>query len=109
MSGTELIAAERKRQVDEELFDAHHDHSQPEGTLTMAAICYASIAAADPGMRVEFRSASGGPFWPWDKHWYKPGRDDSNASRILELTKAGALIAAEIDRLEALPEATRVQ
>jgi hypothetical protein len=70
----------------------------------MAAICYASIATADPGMRVEFRSASGGPFWPWAKEWYKPGKDDTNASRIRELTKAGALIAAEIDRLEALPE-----
>jgi hypothetical protein len=32
--------------------------------------------------------------WPWNEESYKPG-----ASRIKELVKAGALIAAEIDRL----------
>lgn len=36
--------------------------------------------------------------WPWDKSWWKPTPDD----RIRELIKAGALIAAEIDRLQRL-------
>jgi hypothetical protein len=34
--------------------------------------------------------------WPWDKGWWKPTPDN----RIRELEKAGALIAAEIDRLQ---------
>jgi hypothetical protein len=41
-------------------------------------------------------------FWPWDQDWWKPSPDP-----IRNLVKAGALIAAEIDRLQRLapPEA----
>jgi hypothetical protein len=39
-------------------------------------------------------------FWPWSKHWWKPTPND----RVRELVKAGALIAAEIDRLQAKSE-----
>jgi hypothetical protein len=35
-------------------------------------------------------------FWPWTQRTFKPTPHD----RIRELVKAGALIAAEIDRLE---------
>ena len=35
--------------------------------------------------------------WPWNLIWWKPTPND----RIRELVKAGALIAAEIDRLQA--------
>jgi hypothetical protein len=35
--------------------------------------------------------------WPWDYDWWKPSDDP-----IRNLTKAGALIAAEIDRLNRL-------
>jgi len=35
------------------------------------------------------------PIWPWEKSWWKPTPND----RVKELVKAGALIAAEIDRL----------
>jgi hypothetical protein len=38
--------------------------------------------------------------WPWDSKWWKPGE------RIRELEKAGALIAAEIARLEVERELT---
>lgn len=34
--------------------------------------------------------------WPFSQEWWKPTPDD----RIRELAKAGALIAAEIDRLQ---------
>jgi hypothetical protein len=34
--------------------------------------------------------------WPWEASWWKPSQTD----RIKELAKAGALIAAEIDRLK---------
>lgn len=33
--------------------------------------------------------------WPWDKEWWKPSKD-----QVRNLVKAGALIAAEIDRLQ---------
>jgi hypothetical protein len=36
--------------------------------------------------------------WPFDRSWYKPTPEN----RIRELEKAGALIAAEIDRLQRL-------
>lgn len=41
--------------------------------------------------------------WPgaWNKKWWKPATDSSFDLRIRELEKAGALIAAEIDRLKA--------
>lgn len=42
-------------------------------------------------------------FWPWDPRLWKPTPDD----RIRELVKAGALIAAEIDRRLAEKEAAQ--
>lgn len=33
--------------------------------------------------------------WPWDENWWKPSLDP-----IRNLVKAGALLAAEIDRLQ---------
>jgi hypothetical protein len=33
--------------------------------------------------------------WPWDAEWWKPSPDS-----VRNLVKAGALIAAEIDRLQ---------
>jgi hypothetical protein len=36
-------------------------------------------------------------WWPWAERFWKPTPDD----RVRELVKAGALIAAEIDRLTA--------
>lgn len=33
--------------------------------------------------------------WPWDEEWWKPSEDP-----VRNLVKAGALIAAEIDRLQ---------
>jgi hypothetical protein len=41
-----------------------------------------------------------GRYWPWDREWWKPTPNN----RIRELAKAGALIAAEIDRLQRLEE-----
>ena len=37
--------------------------------------------------------------WPWGVESWKPGQDHSVNSRVRELTKAGALLDAEIDRL----------
>ncbi len=103
-SGVEFIAIERERQINEEGRSLEGDDQHKPGALTMAAICYATVAASGPAVRAKFRKfALGGtglPYWPWSPEWFKPGAHDTEADRIRELTKAGALIAAEIDRLQ---------
>jgi len=95
MNGIELIAAERNRQIEVEGWTAEHDDEHGGGELAMAAASY--CVAED--MRKEYRDIDSGPpasMWPWDEEWWKPTPDD----RIRELVKAGALIVAEIDRLQ---------
>ena len=96
MSGIERIAAERQRQIEQEGWTPKHDDEHNDESLASAAAAYA-IAGV-------YRSAYGEDTseppsdWPWDDSWWKPLPDN----RIRELEKAGALIAAEIDRLERL-------
>lgn len=99
MTGAEMIAAERRRQVEAEGWTHKHDdeHSHAE-------MAYAAAAYANPTRALDYVSVNvpqGGiksvpDDWPWDPKWWKPTPDD----RIRELVKAGALIAAEIDRLQ---------
>ena len=99
-TGAELITQERERQMSVEGWDAQHDAAHLKAELTQAAICYAADIAAKyetPKWRDELRSLAI-HFWPWDKQWWKPTPDNP----IRQLTKAGALIAAEIDRLTRL-------
>lgn len=101
-----MIVAERRRQIEEEHYSSSHDDDHDEGELALAAICYAAPFTI-------FKKIDDGCYcdpWPWDdKHdkrlWDEtldeplPAyRIDVNV-RIRQLTKAGALIAAEIDRL----------
>jgi hypothetical protein len=96
MTGIERIAAERRRQIEKEGWTPEHDDEHGEGELALVAACYAMTKeargkrASDPLARL----------WPdsWDWEWWKPAR----RNRIRELEKAGALIAAEIDRLQRL-------
>jgi hypothetical protein len=85
MTGVERIAAERKRQIEEEGFTAEHDDGYVNRELVRVAIAY-----ADGG-----RKKAVPMFWPLAVKWWKP----TPGNRIRELEKAGALIAAEIDRL----------
>jgi len=87
-TGVELIAMERQRQIDVEGWDEYHDDEHEKGELALAAACYATIHTGR-------RDNPEHPLWPWAKSWWKPTPDD----RVKELAKAGALIAAEIDRL----------
>jgi hypothetical protein len=102
-SGAERIATERARQITDEGRTAEHDAAHKQGALTMAAIVYATAAASSPDMRKNFRDVKEQGLtlrhWPWEAGSFKIGADDGKDSRIRELTKAGALIAAEIDRL----------
>jgi hypothetical protein len=95
MTGIERIAAERKRQIEEEGFTAEYDERWNEGALAQAAMCYCMIPP-NPEDILDGSSERCVPDeWPWGKKWWKPAADN----RIRELEKAGALIAAEIDRL----------
>ena len=91
-TGIELIAAERERQVAVEGWTQEHDAEHAREELASAAACYAMPLKWRP-----FPVRHGGQaplIWPWSPKWWKPG------DRIRELAKAGALIAAEIDRLQ---------
>jgi hypothetical protein len=102
MTGIELIAAERKRQIKVEGWTAEHDDEFDLGHLVDAAICYA-MPEDMRGIQIGIRNPTSliNELWPWDACWWKP----VPGNRIRELTKAGALIAAEIDRLLRLEEA----
>lgn len=95
MKGVERIAAERKRQITEERWDAAHDDRHKDGELARAAICYAASAlgveVVEVGTAARFTVGS---LWPWSEDWDK--RDKHDDIRSLEIS--GALIAAEIDR-----------
>lgn len=89
------VMAERRRQVETEGWTPQHDDQHPNGHLALAGACYAfSVAYPDP------EGDSRPPFgWPWAEEWWKP----TDVRR--DLVKAGALILAEIERLDraALP------
>lgn len=125
-SGVQLISEERHRQLAVEDFpaewdDKHHQSSE----LTDAAICYATVAAdqvaiaramtkmelhptrvvklqATAWSAEQFKSAEGDDLWRLGD--WKPSDDP-----IRNLVKAGALIAAEIDRLQRLKSNTKPQ
>lgn len=87
------VLAERRRQIDEENFRAVDDDNYVNGSLAAAASCYAMAAARKNCLGWEPLG------WPWHYSWWKP----TTARR--DLVKAGALILAEIERLDRLPSA----
>jgi hypothetical protein len=87
-SGVDLIAAERKRQIEVEGWTPDHDDEHVNGEMAMSAVAY----AWPPDITVY--GVRRDQAWPFGSCDWKPG------DRIRELTKAGALIAAEIDRLQ---------
>ena len=94
LDGVQLIARERLRQINEEGWSKERDGLYVKQELAMAATCYAAP------INCYVRSEGFPPMlWPWMCTWWKPG-DGGIEGRIRELTKAGALIAAEIDRLQ---------
>ncbi len=95
-TGIEIIAVERERQIAQEGWTAEHDKRHDRGELAMAAACYAfPKEIINYRNNTAFVSLKRFHLWPWHPKWWKPTPDD----RIRELAKAGALIAAEIDRL----------
>lgn len=98
MSGVEMISAERQRQIEAEGWTPEHDAEYMDGDLVSAAMCYADHAAGGDWLHDLGWTGEGvPPNWPWHRDWWKPSDDP-----IRNLVKAGALIAAEIDRVAAL-------
>lgn len=94
-SGADRIAAERRRQIEVEGWKPEDDTGYVEGQLLRAAEVYTRVA------RLGYVYAFWHKDWPWDASWFKPGKLDGgrwevDADRCL--AKAGALIAADMDR-----------
>ncbi len=88
------VLAERQRQVEAEGHDPVHDDSYVDGQLSLAAAAYTlSASPADALGDSEELMDLLDVLWPWEEDW-KP-----TTSRR-DLVKAGALILAEIERLD---------
>lgn len=91
------VLAERHRQINAEGWTPEHDDEHDAGDLACAAAAYA-LAAGDT---LNPQSQGDGEYmveppvmWPWDGTWWKP----TGARR--NLVKAGALLLAEIERID---------
>lgn len=122
MSAIDLIRIERERQINEEGFDAKHDDDHDGGDLARAAAVYAAPGPIFERHGDDSNVTFADPF-PFERAFDKrPYIDDEQAqmavrydgvkiiyrqtlpARIRMLVKAGALIAAEIDRLQRFAE-----
>ena len=90
--GASMIAAERQRQISSEGWTPEHDDEHDSGEMADAARAYIFWPFDGPcPVKTEAEPPS---TWPWDESWWNP------KDRISNLVRAGALIAAEIDRLQ---------
>jgi hypothetical protein len=101
------VVAERKRQIEVEGWSHEHDDSHASGEMARAAASYAMLAAMPENSRMPALAPAlfgcrilGVPskdteqLWPWSIEWWKP------KDRRRDLVRAGALIVAEIERLD---------
>ncbi|MCP3024613.1 hypothetical protein [Cupriavidus basilensis] len=95
------VLAERRRQVESEGWSPEHDDRHP-GAMAIAAATYAAHAGAMVGLGYPvsvdaYRAVRGHHVstpWPWDAEWWKP-KDPRR-----DLVRSGALILAEIERVD---------
>lgn len=92
------VMAERQRQISAEGWTPNLDDQHTSSEMAGAAACYAShvnargwVYSHNPS---DYQSETESSNWPWDASWWKP----TNPRR--DLVKAGALILAEIERLD---------
>ena len=90
MEGIKLITEERIRQIEKEGWSKEHDAELSDNCLANAAICYAIESNSN---KLNYEKEVVADFWPFDKEWWKP------KDRIRNLVRAGALIAAQIDKI----------
>lgn len=82
------VLAERRRQVEAEGWTPEHDDLHRLGEIAWAAAAYAEHSSR------EYPSVRPPAVWPWRREWWKP------STKRRDLVKAGALILAEIERLD---------
>lgn len=113
--GVALIASERERQVTGEGYTPEHDDEHQVGELALAAALYATPTLLYEQRRYAVAVTFQDP-WPWEPRFdgrphngnvLKANTALPREARIRQLVKAGALIAAEIDRLERLEVAEK--
>lgn len=80
------VLAERERQKSGEGWTEAHDDAHSRGEMAAAAATYA--------INTFIRGLSVSMYWPWDMKWFKP------KGTRRDLVRAGALILAEIERLD---------
>lgn len=83
-SGLEQISEERVKQIAKHGYTAYHDAGYKNGELLKAALAYLKAAMISAREPVE---------WPFEMKYF---HDDGY---VENLKKAGAFIAAELDRL----------
>lgn len=111
MAAIDDIAAERQRQIEGEGWSAERDDEYTDRSLAHAAAAYALGFDMETRQEVITDDVSGGrgdtPVWrnrvirvpaswptSWDAEWWKP------TTTRRDLVKAGALIVAEIERID---------
>ncbi|AII27846.1 hypothetical protein HZ25_003370 [Escherichia coli] len=85
-NAVQSVIAERQRHQSAEGWTPEHDDQYSKSQLLWASSCYV-LNAIHPFNRIPFD-------WPWTPEWWKP----TNPRR--DLVKAGALILAEIERID---------
>lgn len=88
------VLAERQRQIEKEGWTPEHDDEHGDNSMAIAAACY---ALADYQRPLNVQTVSIEKLWQWTgwaSHWFKPKDKRRN------LIRAGALILAEIERLD---------
>lgn len=87
------VLAERQRQISAEGWTPEHDDEHLPGELSLAAASYVCADEGDAPPAI----------WPWDWSWWKP-RD-----RRRNLVKSGALVLAELERVDRADAARAAQ
>ena len=97
------VLAERIHQIRVECHYPEHDDEITDGSLAMAAACYAEEAFYQAKVvdRLPEISQVTPVLWPWGPDFWKPTDQRKN------LVKAAALILAEIDRLDRASSLTK--
>lgn len=91
------VFIERRRHVEVEGFTPEHDDSHDAGEIAGAAAAYAAYRShAKPETIMGYDVIE--MLWPWSPRWWKP------KDRRRDLVRAGALIIAEIERLDRAAE-----
>lgn len=110
------VLAERQRQISDEGWTPEHDDAHGAGELAMAAAAYAADASISAHLTATTAAHHDAAMdrmkgahlfirdqWPWDREWWKPSGQRRN------LVKAGALILAEIERIDRAAAAAKEQ